>query len=465
MPIQQPSWDPSKNTASQNWDLEVTNRLNQLEYDLNNELTVQNVVSQNYDGRTQGEVFSDFSDNPGTQGYYLDSNTGSIIMNNALIRGKSIINAANIGTDAYNAAASSSIDEELNSQVGGDSGAYPDSVSGNTLNFTVDKSVAESTFVTYTLPVGSNGQSFDWQEGGLRLWSRATTNQTGSATTPVLNESQYSDVNMSVTISLKYYNSSSTQVGSTISETYSGSNSFWNWVYQALYASGVTPATVISRRYADIPYSNFPDPGTVPSGAVTLKFNVAITVNSSANWGIVAASTTASTLSTLSSANNIILAGNVTKPTNTTAFIGSNDPDKYGLTVNGGLVTGARVILDGGTSLSHASSEYLLTDKARLFAALLEWDDTGTGGWNKVETGIVTFVLPASGDQSLYGNESGHSYSLHLAHLTNAYYRIGELFISADDNTGTSSLVFTTFNSNAAISGPEIKKVWEILTL
>ena len=75
MPINNPSLS-GKDPASQLWELEVTNRLNQIEYDVNNQIVVNNVASNNYDGRRVGEVFSDFETNPGSSGYYLDSNTG-----------------------------------------------------------------------------------------------------------------------------------------------------------------------------------------------------------------------------------------------------------------------------------------------------------------------------------------------------------------------------------------------------
>lgn len=456
MPINNPSLS-GKDPASQLWELEVTNRLNQLEYDVNNQIVVNNVASNNYDGKRSGEVFSEFENNPGTKGYYLDSNTGSAVFSNAVIRGQSVIGSASIGGDSFSIFPSSSYDDTANGQVDGDIGAYPQS--GPT--YVVDQTVTSFKYVTFTLP--SNATNVDYTSGFIDIFSRPTTNPTLNQQSPVLSSSQYTDANMSVTVQAKYFNSGGTQVGSTISDTISGTNSTWNWITWE-----ITPpqfqGTRVGVRRASIPYSDLTDLGSIPSGAQTLELHISITVNSSANWSIVSLNEDGNfSIENLP----IKVGGDLSKPINTEAYISTSELDKFALTVEGGegLKVGAKVLLDGGTSLVHTTADYNLTDNARMFVALLTWDDSGTNSWNNVGTATVVFTLPASGDQSLYNNDSGWAYSLFLNEINSVYGRVGTLFINANDNTGTTSLVFTNVNDYSGVSGHKIKKVWEIMSL
>jgi len=398
MPVPNPSLQ-GKDAATQTWELEVTNRLNQLEYSLGNQLVVNDVTSKSYNGETQGEVFSDFSDNPGTEGYYLDAETGSAIFSNAVIRGQSVIGSASIGGDSFSIFPASSYDDTANSQVDGDAGAYPQS--GPT--YVVDQTVTSFKYVTFTIP--SNATSVDYTSGFIDIFKRPTTNPTTGQTSPVLEPSEYTDSNMSVTIQAKYFNSSGTQVGSTISDTISGTDSTWNWLYYTVKPPSF-PTTTVGLGKTSIPFSDLTDLGSIPSGAETLEIHISITVNSSANWSIVSLNR-----ETGLSVNSLTLkvGGDLEKPTNTEAYISTSDLDKFALTVEGGegLKVGAKVLLDGGTSLVHTTEDYNLTDNARMFVALLTWDDSGTNNWNSVGTATVAFTLPASGDQSLYNNDSG----------------------------------------------------------
>lgn len=456
MPINNPSLS-GKDPASQLWELEVTNRLNQLEYDVNNQIVVNNVASNNYDGRTSGEVFSDFENNPGTKGYYLDSNTGSAVFSNAIIRGESVIGSASIGGGGFSIFPSSTPDDTANGQVDGDAGGYPQS--GPT--YVVDQTVTSFKYVTFTIP--SNATSVDYTSGYIDIFSRPTTNPTLNQQSAVLSASEYTDSNMSVTVQAKYFDSGGTQVGSTISDTISGTNSTWNWITWEITPPSFQGTRVGVRR-ASIPYSDLTDLGSIPSGAQTLEIHISITVNSSANWSIVSLNSLG-----LFSIENfpIKVGGDLAKPTNTEAYISTPDLDKFALTVEGGegLKVGARVLLNNGTSLFHSSADYNLTDHPRMFVALLTWDDSGTNNWNSVGTATVAFTLPASGDQSQYNNDSGYSYSLFLNEINSVYGRVGTLFINADDNTGTTSLIFTGTNDYSTVSGHKIKKVWEIISL
>ena len=63
-------------------------------------LEINDVASINYDGTRTGNNFQDYLDDPGSEGYFADAQSGTLVMSNAIIRGDSDVDTATIGGTA-----------------------------------------------------------------------------------------------------------------------------------------------------------------------------------------------------------------------------------------------------------------------------------------------------------------------------------------------------------------------------
>jgi hypothetical protein len=97
MPIRQPSLLDDKDPNTQAWEGETTDRLNQLEFDFNNTLSVNDIASQTYDGGPTVPVdivnedsYANLASREnviGKQGYFLDAETGRMVVEDIVLRG------------------------------------------------------------------------------------------------------------------------------------------------------------------------------------------------------------------------------------------------------------------------------------------------------------------------------------------------------------------------------------------
>lgn len=344
-----------------------------------------------------------------TSGWHIDTD-GSAEFSNVNIRGSSTVDTTVIGGVAAIRLLEEQEDDTLNGEIVGSSS----SGAGDT---DVPLSLYKVDLV--------DGQAGDIDLSSLNyhINCRLTSGSNGSA------KSDFDDTDITLTFSYQFVDDDDNNVGSAVSTSKTVAFEDLN----LSITNGNLFDTITNANSPDV----FPD---LTATSDAYKLNISVSATTSGNWGL-SRITSGGILSVLVEE----------KPTNTKAYIASDDGSDHALTVAGGngLRIVPRLLFDGSAAVVTLTLAEFTRD--RLLSVLVTWDDTNK---DDESAALVYFPVDSRNVYRRYYPSGSDSSSSEIVSFTGA--RVGTL--DFDDNGGSLTLFGTNQASN--ISNARIRRVY-----